>query len=84
MPHKTEPINALVVSALAFIETHSLNATDAILLRSALDLAGELRSVGNDIVLMASDQRLLRAAKAEGLSTFNPETQSEADLNALL
>ena len=40
--------------------------------------------VGDDLVLVASDQRLLRAAQAEGLVTFDPETQSQADLDALL
>jgi hypothetical protein len=33
---------------------------------------------------VASDQRLLRAAAAEGLATFNPETQSQAELDALI
>jgi hypothetical protein len=33
---------------------------------------------------MASDQRLLKAAQAEGLATFDPETQSTTDLDALL
>jgi predicted nucleic acid-binding protein len=76
--------NALVTSALALIETHSINATDAVILQSALGLRTRLHSTGDDIVVMASDQRLLRAAQAEGLITFNPETQSQADLDALL
>jgi hypothetical protein len=33
--------------------------------------------------LVASDQRLLRAAQAEGLPTFDPETQDQAALGAL-
>jgi predicted nucleic acid-binding protein len=81
---KIEVTNALVTSAVSFIESHSINATDAIILRSALDHTGNLRSAGDDLVLMASDQRLLRAAQAEGLTTFNSETQSQADLDALL
>lgn len=76
--------NALVTDSLPLIITHSINATDAILLRSAIDLATILRGQGDDLVLVASDQRLLRAAQAEGLVTFNPETQTIADLNALL
>src|SRR5438094_6092952 len=35
-----------VTAAFPFIDTRSLNATDAILLRSALDLAGQLRTAG--------------------------------------
>jgi predicted nucleic acid-binding protein len=66
------------------IDRHSINSTDAILLRSALDLATALRGRGDDLFLAASDQRLLKAAQAERLATFNPETQSAAELDALL
>jgi predicted nucleic acid-binding protein len=74
----------LVESAYDFIERYSVNSTDAILLRSALDLAALLRPAGDDLLLVASDLRLLKAAQAEGLTTFNPETQSAADLDAML
>ena len=81
---KPTATNDLVNAALLLIRQHSINATDAVLLRSALDIAAALRKVGDDLVLVASDQRLLRAAQAEGLPTFNPETQSTADLDLLL
>jgi hypothetical protein len=81
---KVEADNILVTDALPFIEIHSVNGMDAILLRSALNVADQLRDVGDDLVLVASDQRLLRAAQAEGLLTFDPETQTQADLDALL
>ena len=42
-------------------------------LRSALDIATELRNTGDTLVLIASDQRLLRAAQTEGLFVFNPK-----------
>jgi predicted nucleic acid-binding protein len=76
--------DALVATALPLIETHSINATDAIILRSALNLAISLRAAGDDLVLCACDQRLLRAASAEGLATFNPETQDQVALDAFL
>ena len=76
--------NTIVTAALPLIELHSINATDAVILSSAVDLFADLRKLGDDLTLVASDQRLLRAAQAEGLSTFNPETQSQADLEALL
>jgi predicted nucleic acid-binding protein len=60
--------DSLVFSSLPLIERHSINATDALVLRSALDLAGTLRRAGDDLVLVASDVRLLRAAGAEGLT----------------
>ena len=73
-----------VISAFPLIVRHSINATDAILLRSALNLSADFRMRGNDLALVASDQRLLRDAQMENLLTFNPETQTTADLDLLL
>lgn len=74
----------LVWASVNLIETHAINSTDAIVLRSALDFATSLRNVGDELVLVASDQRLLRAARAEGLLCFNPETDSQQALAAWL
>jgi predicted nucleic acid-binding protein len=76
--------NRLAINAFPLIVAHSLNSTDAIALRSALALAAKLRARGDDLALVTSDQRLLRAAQAEGLATFNPETQDQAALAVLL
>jgi predicted nucleic acid-binding protein len=75
---------ALADVAIEHVDHHSVNSTDAALLQSALDIATTLRTVGDDVLVVASDRRLLRAAKAEGLKTFNPETESAADLDARL
>jgi predicted nucleic acid-binding protein len=83
-PRKVSADNSLVTAAIPLIHVHSINATDAIILRSALDSAAQYRAGGNDLVLVASDQRLLRAAQAEGLLTFDPETQDRIALDALL
>ena len=69
--------DSLVWNSMRLIETHSLNSVDAIVLRSALDIAAELRDTENTLVLVASDQRLLRAARTEGLQVFNPEVDSQ-------
>jgi hypothetical protein len=76
--------DALVNTAIPLIEQYSVNSTDGIILRSALDPAVQLRAGGDDLTLVASDQRLLKAAQAEGLSTFDSETQTQPDLDALL
>jgi predicted nucleic acid-binding protein len=76
--------NSVVIDALAYIMIHSINATDAVILRVAVDVAQHLRNQGDELVLVASDQRLLRAAQAEGLVTFNPETQDQAALATLV
>jgi predicted nucleic acid-binding protein len=76
--------NSVATDALALIVRHSINSTDAIFLRVALDIAQHLRAVGDEVALVASDQRLLRAAQAEGLITFDPETQDQAALSLLV
>lgn len=78
---KTIPVpDSLVWDSMDLIETHSLNSVDAMVLRSALDTATELRRTEDRLVLVASDQRLLRAAGAEGLHVFNPEIDSQQTL----
>lgn len=74
----------LVARAFPFIDRYSVNSTDAIILRSALDLAAQLRPAGHDLVLVTCDRRLATAARAEGLTAFDPEVQSQTDLDALI
>jgi predicted nucleic acid-binding protein len=74
----------LVATSLPLIIAHSINSTDALVLKSALAIARKVRRAGDDLVLVTSDQRLLRAAQAEGLTTFDPEMQDEAALNSLV
>jgi predicted nucleic acid-binding protein len=76
--------NRLAISSFPLIVAHSINSTDAITLKSALAIARKLRAASDDLVLVASDHRLLRAAQAEGLATFNPESQNHAALAPLL
>jgi hypothetical protein len=72
------------LDSLALIEQHFVNSTDALVLASALDLTGTVRPAGHDVVLVASDVRLLNSAQAEGLTVFNPETDTTAQLDALI
>ena len=75
---RTIPVpNSLIWRSMDLIESHSLNSVDAIVLRSALDMAAAYRNAGDELVLIASDQRLLRAAISEDLTVFNPETHPE-------
>ena len=69
--------NRLIWESIGLMDAHSINSVDAILLCSALDIATNLRNEKNQLVLIASDQRLLRAAQTEGLLCFNPETDSQ-------
>jgi predicted nucleic acid-binding protein len=81
---KIPTTDGLVRGAIPLIIRYSINSTDAIILRSTLDLAIQYRAIGDDLVLLSSDQRLLRAAQAESLLTFDPETQDQTGLDALL
>jgi predicted nucleic acid-binding protein len=76
--------NPTINASLALLLRYPINANDGIVLQSALDFAARLQAANDGLVLAASDQRLLRAAQTEGLNTFNPETQSQADLDALI
>ena len=67
-----------------FIDLHSLRSSKALILQCALDKANKLRAAGNDLVLVCSDKRLVRAAKREGLRTFNPENDSQEDLDIFI
>jgi hypothetical protein len=76
--------DTLVFASHPLIEKHALNATDALILRSTLNMATVLRPAGNDIVLVTSDHRLLRAAQVERLQTLNPEIDMQTALDILI
>ena len=67
-----------------FIDQHSLNSSDAVILQCALDEANNLRAAGDDLVLVCADYRLVRAAKRESLQTFDPVKDSQEDLDAFI
>ena len=76
--------NRTVDASIRLIESHGLNATDAALLQSVIDQRVRQQAQGDDWVIVICDKRRLRAAQAEGLATFDPETQLQPDLDALL
>lgn len=78
------PTENQITASWEFIEKYFLNSTDAILLQCALDVTNELRTSGDNLVLLSSDKRLLRASRDEGLVTFDPETDSQATLDFLI
>ena len=49
-------------------------------IKCSLDIVVELHNTGDTLALVASDQRLLRAACTEGLQVFNPEIVSQQTL----
>ena len=73
--------DAAIIGSIAVIQKHNLNSTDAALLTTFPRYA-QLSS--DPCVLIAADQRLLRAAHAEGLAVINPETLPAPDVAAFL
>jgi len=70
-----------ILDGIELVRRHNLNSSDGAILQAYLKHASPMRpSVVS--VLVASDQRLLRAAKAEGLDVLNPESVQPVDVPA--
>lgn len=76
--------DGLILSALDLITKHNINATDAIILRSCLNLQQVLKGQGSHMIFWSCDKRLLRAAQVEGVTIFDPEVGTKALLEASL
>jgi predicted nucleic acid-binding protein len=72
-----------ILGGIDLIDRHNLNSADASILVSFLSFA-QAQSATNVCILVAADQRLVRAANAEGLKTLNPELIAPADVPAFL
>ncbi len=67
-----EPLTpATLQLARELVDRRSLRALDSIQLATC-QLAGLILSPGEPFLFISSDERLLRAAQAEGLETWNP------------
>ena len=74
----------LILDALDLISAHSINGSDAIFLQAAIEVVAELREDQNDLVVGASDVRLVRATHRENMRAFNPEQNKTSDLEDLI
>lgn len=81
---QVNPTENQKIASRSFIETYFINSTDAYILQCALDEADKLRTVGDDLIFVSSDGRLLTAARTERLLTFDPVTRNQNDLNVLI
>jgi predicted nucleic acid-binding protein len=71
------------LGGIDLIDRRNFNSTDASVLTAFLNFARAQPST-TDCVVVSADQRLLRAAQAEGMKTFNPEIVAPADVSAFL
>jgi len=62
-----------ILAGLPLLVKHNLNSNDAAILATYLRFQQSLPPGSPPCFLVAADQRLLRAAEAEGLRTLNPE-----------
>ena len=84
---EAEKVNATdnqKIAAWQLIDAYPINSADAYILRCALDKADDLRTVGDNLILVSSDKYLLAAAKQERLLTFDPENDTQIGLDALI
>lgn len=72
-----------ILGGIDLIDRHNLNSADASILVSFLSFS-RTQTATTVCILVAADQRLLRAAQAEGLRTLNPEMIAAADVPAFL
>jgi uncharacterized protein len=76
--------DAAVLDGLEHLRNHNLNTADAAILTTFQSYIQSQPPGSPQCVLVAADQRLLRAAVAEGLPTLNPEVVPAGDIPALL
>lgn len=76
--------DAAVLSGTSLIDKHNVNTADAAILALLLRYRQLQPSSDPAPVLVAADNRLIRAAGAEGLPTLNPELLPAADIPAFL
>jgi hypothetical protein len=73
-----------LLGGIPLVDPHSLNASDAAVLFAYLRYARAPLSAAAPSVLIAADQRLIRAAQGEGLPTLSPELLPATDVAAFL
>ncbi len=63
---------------------HNINSTDAVILRSVLNMKNRLAETGDKLILLSSDKRLIKAAKSENVDVFDVEVETLASLQKLI
>ncbi len=75
--------DSVVFASIALLRKHNLNAADAAVLTALIEYL-QTSPISSPACVVAADQRLIRAANAEGLKTLNPEALAVADVPAFL
>lgn len=76
--------DAAVFAGVSLIDRHNINSADAAILSALLRFRSSLPGGSPPCLLVAADQRLLRAALAEGFQTLNPEQMTATAIATFL
>lgn len=76
--------NSSILAGIEHIQRHNLNSSDAAILAVFLRYAHAAAFRQDQLALVASDHRLLRAARNEGLAVIDPEQTSHVEAHAAL
>jgi len=74
----------VIPNSIPLISRHNINASNALYLHQALNLQHLLQLMEHELVLVAADRRLLRAAENEVVIVLNPEEAEVVDVEGLL
>ena len=74
----------LILPSFGYILKHNLNSADALHLKSIIKVREIIKDFGDDVVLVASDKRLVRAAKLEGFEVIDPEIETEDKVRKMI
>lgn len=76
--------DAAIFAGITLMERYNVNASDSAILALFLRYIQALPAGSPSPILVASDQRLIAAARAEGLAALDPEVVAAADVSAFL
>ena len=63
----------LIISSAQYTIKHNINSADAIHVAILFSLQNVVRQGNDDLLCLAADKRLVRAARAEGITVVDPE-----------
>jgi predicted nucleic acid-binding protein len=63
----------LIISSAQYTIKHNINSADAIHVAILLSLQNVVRQGNDNLLCLAADKRLVRAARAEGITVVDPE-----------
>ena len=70
--------------AILYVKKYNLNSADAYHLSNTIYLKDTLTPLNNNVTLISTDKRLIKATKSEDINVFDPENDTIDNLSKLL